>query len=179
MAIFDSLLPALQIGATALSAGSQVARGNAARTIGRRRKQVTEFEADQLEKEAEQSRGVGMRGAQEEVSKARLVQSAALAKAAASGAGASDPTVISVLARTAGEGAYRQAVAMYEGEAQARMDLLKASATRIEGDMAESDAATAQKFDNMGALSTVLSGGARTLSMFDKYWAGPKGGAGG
>lgn len=172
----DMLAPALQIGATILSSGSQFARGAAARTIGARRKAASEFEAKQLEQEAEQSRGVGMRAAQDEVQKAELVQSAALARAAASGAGASDPTVISILARTAGEGAYRQAVALYQGEAQARFDLMRATAARMEGDIAESDAGSAQKFANMAGLSTALTGGAQALTMYDKYWAGPKSG---
>lgn len=172
MALSDLLAPSLQIGSTILSAGSQLARGSAARTVASRRKAVGEYEAQQLEQEAAQSRGVGMRGAQDEALKAQLVNSSALARAAASGAGASDPTVLAILARTSGEGAYRQAVAMYEGEAQARLDLMKASALRTEGNISESDAMASERASKTGAVATALSGGARTLSMYDKYWAG-------
>lgn len=172
--IFDMLAPSLQIGSTILSAGSQFARGEAVRTVGRRKRGAAEFEAKQRELSAEEARGGGMRAAQDEVLKTELVNSTALARAAASGAGASDPTVISILARTAGEGAYRQAVALYQGEAAARSELMRAAAARLEGDIGESDAESAQKFANLGGISTALSGGARALSMYDKYWTGPK-----
>src|SRR5204863_7102116 len=99
-----------------------------------------------------------------------VVNSLALARAAASGAGASDPTVLHVLAQTSGEGAYRQALAMYEGEAQARLDKMRAAATRFEGETAESDAAMAKRQYNIGALNTVLTGGIKTASMFDRYF---------
>ena len=135
MALSDLLGPALQLGSTILGAGSQVARGEAASAIGARRAAEQEFEAKQLETEAEQSRGVGMRAAQDEVLKARLVNNAALARAAASGAGASDPTVMGVLERTAGMGAYRASLAMYEGEAQARRELMELRGDAVEIDI--------------------------------------------
>lgn len=173
MSISDLLGPALQIGSTVLSAGSQVARGNAATAIAARRKAALEFQAKQLESEAGQSRAVGQVQAQDIARQTQLVNSTALARAAASGAGATDPTVLKVMARTSSEGAYRQALAMYEGEAQARMDTMRAQSARFEGDTNVSDAATAKRASNIGAASTVLSGGAKALSMFDKYWSGP------
>ena len=174
MALSDLLGPALQIGSTILSVGSQVAKGEAASAIGARRAAEQRFEAEQLDTEAEQSRGVGLRAAQDETLKAQLVNSSALARAAASGAGASDPTVMSILERTAGMGAYRASLAMYEGEAQARLDRTKASALRYEADTNISDAAAAKTQANMGAVSTLLSGATKGLSMYDKYYAGPQ-----
>lgn len=182
MALSDFLAPALQVASTVLSAGSQLTRGASYRTVGARRQAAKEFEAKQLELEAEQSRGVGLRGAQDEVMRAGRVNSAALARAAASGAGASDPTVVNIIARTAGEGAYRAAVNMYEGEAQARMDLLRAAAARFEGETGVADASAASRAAGIGAVSTVLSGATRISSMlpagsrtmYDKYWTGPR-----
>lgn len=174
MAASDFLGPSLQIGSTILSAGSQLARGDAARTIGVRRKAAGDFEAAQQELAASESSGVAMRAAQDEVLKARMVNSTALARAAASGAGASDPTVMAVLSRTAGEGAYRSAVAMYEGEAQARLDRMRAAALRYQGEVGVADAEAAASSYDMGMASTLLNGGVKALSMFDKYWAGPK-----
>lgn len=170
MPLSDYLAPSLQIGSTILSAGSQVARGAAARTIGARRKAAAEFEAQQLEQEAETSQAIGMRRAADEGRKTQMVNSLALARAAASGAGASDPTVLHVLAQTSGEGAYRQWLAMYEGEAQARLDKMRAGATRFEGATAESDAAMAQRQYNLGAMNTVLTGGIKTASMYQRYF---------
>lgn len=175
MADLSDYLPlALQASSTILSAGGQYARGQSYRTIAARRRALGEFEAQQLEAEATQSRGVGLRAAQDEILKAKLVNSTALARAAASGAGASDPTVMAILARTAGEGAYRSAVAMYEGEAQARLDMMRAAALRFEGATAASDAETASRLATGGAAATLLTGGLKALSMYDKYWSGPK-----
>lgn len=174
MALSDDLAPALEISSTILGAGAKLARGTAAVRIGERRRDVNEFEATQLEQAAEEFRGASMRKASDETLRANYANSLALARAAASGAGASDPTVMAVLARTAGEGAYRSSLAMYEGEAQARLDRVRANALRYEGVTSMSDAKFAQNQANMGAVSTVLSGGAKALSMFDKYWSGPK-----
>lgn len=173
MALSDLLGLGLQIGSTVMGAGSQVARGEAAQAIGARRAAEQQYESKELEAEAASSRGVGLRAAQDQVRNAMFVNSAALARAAASGAGASDPTVMTVISRTAGEGAYRAALAMYEGEAQARLDLAKAGAMNFEARTNLSDAALAREQANMGAASTVLTGATRAMSLYQKYWAGP------
>ncbi len=169
----DLLGPSLQLGSTILGVGSNLSRASAVRTVGKRRQAADEFEAQQLEAEAAGSRGVGLRAAADEVLKTETINSTALARAAASGAGASDKTVMDVIARTAGEGAYRSALAMYEGEAQARLDMQKAAALRYEGSLSDSDAEAAARMARMSAGSTLLSGAARGLSMYDKYWSGP------
>ncbi len=174
MAISDFLGPSLQVGSTILNVGSQVARANAGQLVAGRRKEALEFEAKQQDISAEESSGVAMRSAQDEIMKARTVNSTALAKAAASGAGASDKTVMDVLSRTAGEGAYRAAVAMYEGEAQARLDRMRAAALRYQADVGVADADLAASQSGIGIASTLLAGGVRALSMYDKYWSGPK-----
>ncbi len=175
MANLSDLLPlALQAGSTVLSASSQVARGRAGSVIAAKRKALSNFEADQLEQSGVESRGVGMRGAADAALKTNQVNSETLARAAASGAGASDPTVMNIIARTAGEGSYRQALAMYEGEAQARLDVLRASGLRYQGQNYENDANAAAGQSNISALNTVLSGGDKMLSMYEKYWAGPR-----
>lgn len=172
MSLSDMLGPALQIGSTILSAGGQVERGNAGVAVANRRKAALEFQAQQLETEAGQSKAVSQVQAADVARQNALVQSSILARAAASGAGASDPSVLSVMARTGAESAYRQAVALYEGEAQARMDLTRASAARFEGQTNVSDAASARRQANIGAGATVLAGGAKSLSMYDKYYSG-------
>lgn len=172
MSLSDMLGPALQIGSTILSAGSQVERGNAGVAVANRRKAALEFQAQQLETEAGQSKAVSQVQAADVARQNALVQSSILARAAASGAGASDPSVLSVMARTGAESAYRQAVALYEGEAQSRMDLTRASAARFEGQTNVSDAASARRQANIGAGATVLAGGAKSLSMYDKYYSG-------
>lgn len=170
MALSDFLAPALQIGSTILSAGGQLAKGYGYQAIGARKKMASEFEAQQLEQQGSIARNVGQQNAYDQQLKTSIVNSLALARAAASGAGASDPTVLHIMAQTAGEGAYRQAQALYEGEAQSRVATMRAAAARYEGNMAESDAASAQSGANFSALATVLDGGMKTASMFQKYW---------
>jgi hypothetical protein len=179
--VLDYLAPGLQTASTLLSAGGQLSRGNAAALVGQRRKTLADFEAAQLETEATQSEAVGQRNAADVARQVAIVNSSALARAAASGAGASDPTVTHVLAQTASEGAYRQALALYEGEAQARLDKMRAQATRFQGGTDLIDAQTAQRASRYGAASTLLSGGAKVANLYDKYWSGPSpsGGASG
>lgn len=169
------LSEALQGGSTILGTAGQIAKGNAAVQVAKGRQIESQYEAGQLDTEAGMSRGVGMRNAADIARNVELINSAALARAAASGAGASDPTVMNVLAKTAGEGAYRQTLAMYEGEAQARLDTMRASALRYEGDLSMTEAQTAEKATDIGAASTLLTGGANMLSMYSKYWSGPGG----
>lgn len=169
----DLLGPALQIGSTVLSAGSQVAKGAAAQTIAAQRQAADEFEAAQLQTEATASRGVGMRASQDQTLNTELVNSKALANAAASGAGASDPTVMNIMARTAGEGAYRSTLAMYEGEAQARLDVAKAGALQYQGAVGVAGANIAAQQSNIAAASTLLSGAVKAGSLYDRFYAGP------
>ncbi len=169
----DFLAPALQIGSTVLGGTSQVAKGIAQKNIAKRRQQELEFEATQLDQDAGQSEAVAQRKAEDIQRQTTLINSAALAKAAASGAGASDPTVLKIMARTAQEGDYRRQVALYEGEEQARMDRQRAAAQRFEGATGVQDADQARQLSNIGAASTVLAGAAKATTMYDKYWSGP------
>lgn len=107
------------------------------------------------------------RQAGEERRQADLAASRALAVAAASGGGVSDPTVVNILANTRGEGAYRAQVALYEGEERSR-------AIRIAG-------AGAQDFDDgdsimAGATAAAAGRLARTgLSLYARYGMGGPG----
>lgn len=173
MAKLSDLLPlSLQASATILGAGSQLARGEAMSAIGARRAAEQQYEAKQLVAEGEQSRGVGLRAAQDETLRGETVNSAALARAAASGAGASDPTVMNIMERTSGMAAYRAALAMYEGEAQARLDVTRAGALNFEAGTNVADAAAAKREAGMGAVSTLLSGGTKALSMYQRFYSG-------
>lgn len=158
---------------TMMSANAQRENADAIRKQAERRQAEANFEAAQLDRDAIQAGAVAHRQAEDETLKARLVNSTALARAAASGAGASDPTVMGIIAKTGGTGSYRAGVALYEGEEQARVDRVRAAALRFSGDVGIADAVTASRIANQGATSTLLTGGAKTASMFSKYWAGP------
>lgn len=76
-------------------------------------------EAGQYRRKAGLERASAQRDAMEQQRQARLLESRALAVAAASGGGASDPTVVNTIANIAGEGEYRALTALYNGEEQA------------------------------------------------------------
>jgi hypothetical protein len=94
---------------------------------------AAEFTAVQLEKQASDAMASAQRRAWNEDRATKYLASETLARAAASGGGASDPTVINIIARQAEEGAYRQQVALYEGASRDQVLRLQAMAKRFEG----------------------------------------------
>tara|TARA_R110000868_G_scaffold411755_1_gene708895 strand:- start:13809 stop:14408 length:600 start_codon:yes stop_codon:yes gene_type:complete len=150
------------------AAGSAKA-ATAARVAGEKQRVASQFEAAQLEQQAGQAVAVGIQAANEQRRQAMLVQSRALAISAASGGSASDSTIIKLLSRTAGEGAYRAGVALYQGEEKARQLRLSAASKLYEGDAAAESAN--QRADAYGttAAGNLLSGGA---SLYAKYGMG-------
>lgn len=116
-----------------LESGGDIMSGQQARIAGAQKQIESEFEAQQLEQQAGLTVASSQRAAIEQRRQTDLVQSRALAVAAASGGGASDPTIVNLIGKTAGEGAYRASTALYEGEAQARVMRMQAAAKRFEG----------------------------------------------
>ena len=137
---------------TALNAYGKYRAGESA-------KDRKKFEAKQMEKKAHQALSVSQRKAQELDRQGRLQQSRALAIAASSGGGASDPTVMNLMAELSGETDYRKTVALYEGREEAASLRLGAEVAREEGDLAKNAG-------QIAALGTVLSGG---TSLYSKY----------
>lgn len=76
-------------------------------------------DAAQLRRMAGSERATAQRASIEERKRVRLLESRARAVAASSGAGASDPTVLNVMADLEAEGEYRALTRLYEGETAA------------------------------------------------------------
>lgn len=154
----------------------------ASREAALRRQQQLEFEAKQLEINAGQERAAGQRVALDRDREARLVQSRALAVAGASGGGVSDPTIVNLIGKIAGEGAYRRGLAIYESEERARTLRLNAAARRYEGTLASEEGevkASAYATTGLGALFKGAPGIVKNgMSLFDKYGGGGPGGSG-
>lgn len=119
---------ALGLGSTILSAksgseGKKAAEREAElqRRAGEARKAAAELEADVLERQAGQTVAAAQRDMFDVQRATRLAESRALALSAASGGGASSPTVINIIANIAKEGSYNAARALYAGEEQARL----------------------------------------------------------
>ena len=69
------------------------------------------------------------------------------------------------MANIAGEGPYRENVARFNGDSQARTMNMQADALRYQGATALADAAGAKTASDNSAVSTIFSGAAKTYSM--------------
>lgn len=143
---------AMAIGGAALKAGGSIFGGLSAN-------KAAKAEARQLETQAGLERATSQRQAMEERRQARLLNSRALAVAAASGGGADDPSIVNLMSDIDGEGAYRALAALYEGETEAQGMEAQAKARRKEGKNAK-----IAGFINAG--SSLLGAGS---SMMEKY----------
>lgn len=151
----QAILP-LQIASTVLSAAGQYRAG---KTEEKRAK----LESRQLEEQAKTEVAASQRAGFEQERQGRLKASRMLALAAASGGGASDPTIINMMANLAGETQYKKAVEMYEGEERGRQ-------LRYEGQIRRFEGKEAKRAGKFGAFTTLLSGGA---SLYSKYGMKP------
>lgn len=109
------------------------AQGVAARAAAESRKIAADYQAAQMRVNATQAEAQGQVASLEEMRKSRLVQSRALALAAASGGGASDPTVIHLISNLAAEGELARRTQIYNGNERARALRNQAIATEYEG----------------------------------------------
>lgn len=147
-----SALPFVGAAGTAINASGQIMEGQA-------QNRSAKIEARSLDQAANNKLASSQRESLELERQGKLEASRVLAVAAASGGGASDPTVMNLMSRLAGENNYRQMTALYEGEEEARQLRNQASVTRNAGKRAEASS-------KLGAFGTVLSGGS---SLYSKY----------
>ncbi len=170
----SALGPAMSIAGTVTQAYGQRAAGRAAQaqaqTSAQNAQVAANFEAGQADYLAGQSRAIAQREAYEQRKTAALLSSKALANAAASGAGASDPTVVDLINGIQAEGTYRAALAMYEGEEQARNYTVTAQARRLGGQSAAAsrtaEGESIARASNLSMFSTLLRG---SSSLLDRY----------
>lgn len=113
--------------------------GASAYGAGKAKKNAADAEADQMLVNAGQARAYAQRAAAEERRQGELVQSRAIALAAASGGSITDPGIVTLLASNAGETAYRSSVALYKGEEDARRGITESDATQYGGRMDAQD----------------------------------------
>lgn len=174
-----AIFPVAAVVSTAVGGLMQVGgysqAADASRVAGRRQNVASQFEAEQLEQQAGQSVAAAQRDAKEEKRRADLAASRAIALAAASGGGASDATVVKIIADLKGEGAYRSAVALYRGEENARRLRMAAKGKRYEGAVAEEGGQLkGSSYDTMAAASLFNTG----ATLFGRYGGKPPSGGG-
>jgi hypothetical protein len=127
------------------------------------------YRAEQLRINAGQAMASAQREAITAEQQSKRVASRALALAAASGGGATDPTVVNLISGIAAEGAYRQAVALYQGQEQARAMENQARATEYEGEKAKAAGIKNAIGGFIGAGAASANGIARGQSLLAKY----------
>jgi hypothetical protein len=150
--------PELSMLGTAMSVGGAVAGGIEAR-------QAAGFQADQLRINAGQAQASAQRSAIDIDRQTQMVVSRALAVAAASGGGASDPTVVNMIAQDAAEGAYRKAVALYQGDDAAR-------GMKMQADAKEHEGAQSLVTGGLSGASNLLTGMSRQASLYQRFGGG-------
>lgn len=157
---------------TVLSIVGNIQQGNAAERSGLEEQLARQYEAEQLKVDAGQAVAAAQRDAMEQRRQGELLQSRAIALAAASGGGVTDPSVVKLLSSNAGEIAYRSAVAIYRGEDEARSLNAKAAAALYSGARAADEGRDRQKAYMTRAFGDLVKGGS---SLYETYW--PKEGA--
>lgn len=160
---------AAQVVGTILTVSGGLKQASAAEAAGARARQASEFQAAQMEQQSGQATASAQRRSLEQRRRAQMVASRALAVSAASGAGASDPTIETIISDIAGEGAYRAGIELYQGEERARQLRMGADAAIYEGQVAEQSGREKASAARMQAFGSALSGSG---SLYAKYGMG-------
>lgn len=151
---------------TVAGVGGSAMSSSAARKAGKAGQAAKEYEARQYEKQSVQSVASAQRDMLSERRNKELVVSRAQALAAFGGGGTADPTVVNIIADLEGEGAYRETVALYQGEQEAKKLREAARLARIEGDVIKKGGqAQAKAYTAQG----VAAAGQGISSLYSKY----------
>lgn len=154
---------------TLISMWGNLESGKMAEIQGRRAKQAADFAATQMEARAGQALAASQMAALEVRRKAQLMESRALAVAAAGGGGVSDTTIVKLISDLAGEGSYRAAVELYEGQDRARQLKMQAGLERITG---AGEALAGEMRKTAYGLKAFESGVTGALSLYSRYGGG-------
>lgn len=163
-----------QVGTSLQAAGgTQVTLGYLAN--GMNAKAQADFQATQLRQQANDAMGSAQRKAWSDDRATKYLASETLARAAAGGGGASDPTVVHLIAQQAAEGSYRKQVDLYDGESRSHQLSLQADAKEFEGNATQANDRSMAATSALRVGSTLLTGYARDSSLFQRFGnGGPK-----
>lgn len=150
-----------------LSAASTLFSASGAKKQGKAAQAQAEYDAQQMEQQAQASRAEGTRVAYEDRRQGRIVESNARAAMAAGGGSASDAGSLEMLGKIGAESQYNSLVSLFKGESQAQDYNRQADTRRYEGALAKKNA-------DDKALSTILSGASSIYSGFSGFGGGSK-----
>ena len=171
---------ALFAASTLVGTVGQIQQGQAAKAAGQAQAQSAQYQAalqeksaKSIEQQASEERASAQRASIEQRRQGKLASSRAQTVAAASGAGALDPTIVNIMGDLDTETEYRALTAMYEGEERARgleteagLRRAGAAGTRYGGEVARVSGNAAARRSYYGAAGTLLEGGGR---LYDRY----------
>ena len=169
--VFDpgTLLLGASMALTAAGAGvtamGTMAAGEAAADAGRRGQQASDFRAKQADMQAQESRAASQRVALEKRKEAGLLGSRLQARAAASGGGADDPTVIDLGGDIAQRGEYLALTEMFKGENRARGLEDQALGARMTGEALAEEGRAKRRAAGYSAAGTII-GAAGSMARF-------------
>ena len=152
----------------AIQAAGTIMGGNAAADAGKAQRGAQYFKAAQEEQAAQESRAAAQRGSLDKARESRLLLSKLQANAAASGGGASDPTVLDLAGGIAGRGEYESLMEMYKGENRARGLEDQAIGSRMSGDAAKAEGEAKRNASYLSAAGTLIGSGGSAYKAYNK-----------
>lgn len=167
--------PYLSAAGTILQVGQMMSAGKAAKAGGEAAQRMADYEARQMEVKAGQERAFAQHRMLDARRRTDLAQSRLQALSAAGGGGALDPGIVDLAEDIEAEGEDRALMELYAGEERALGLTSGAAARRVEGANAYSAGRSRQQGYNLGAAGTLLEGGARSFSLYDKYGSRSRG----
>lgn len=162
----------LSLVGTVMQASAQSQQADAMRAQGLANQNAADYTARSMEIQAGQERAVAQRKAIAQRRQEGLVQSRAQALAAASGAGASDPTIISNDSLITREGELGVMTSLYQGEQSAQNLETGATLKRYEAASGRAGSDAMANATDTGVTATIFSGAGRAASLYSKYGTG-------
>ncbi|MGH6714573.1 MAG: hypothetical protein ACREDC_00115 [Bradyrhizobium sp.] len=148
----------LMMAGTAMSAGGQMAAGQAASVVGAGQQQASVYEAGVLSQRAASAAAAGSQQASIVAANRPFVIGSQRANAAAAGGTAGSPTAQAIMGNTVARSEYDQMADIYNGEVQARGYQNQAALDIYQGQQQLAAGQYRAKAARVGALTSVLSG---------------------
>lgn len=151
---------------TAVSAMGTIAAGQAQAKAAQAQAQMSLFKAKEDEQQASESRASAQRQAMEHRRAGMLAESELQARAAASGGGATDPTVLALGEGIAGRAEYGAGMEEFKGENRARGFEDQAELDRMSASASMAQASGARTGSILSAGGSLISGFGSAYSLY-------------
>lgn len=162
-------LTVMSVAGTAMNAYGQVQAGAAAKAQGAAQQTAANYNAASLDQQATAVRGQTSAQITDQARQTQLIQSTVRARAASSGGGATDPTVVNLQSGIAGRGEYNNLALLYTGEEKAQGMNTAADLARFTGREQYDAGINNQTAANVKAIGSIFSGAS---SLYGKYGVG-------